>query len=187
MRDLHYFLTTARLGFRHWGADDLPLAINLWSHPQVTRLVADLHPSEEKARTRLDQEMRNLATHGIQYWPMFSRDTGAHVGCCGLRPFQENLHELGAHLFPEFWRQGYAMEALQGMIGHAFGTLKVRGLFARHHPGNHGSRRLMEKLGFRYTHDDLMPQTGLQHPAYFLLQDEYLLQDLSRQTISGPL
>ena len=182
-RDVNYFLTTARIGFRHWTTDDLSLAIRLWSHPQVSRLVADLHPSEEQAHARFDQEMRNLAIHGIQYWPIFLRDTGAHVGCCGLRPYQEDVFEVGAHLFPEFWGQGYAMEALQGLIGHAVAKHKVRGLFARHQPSNHGFRRIMEKLGFRHTHDDFMPQTGLNHQSYLLPLDESLLQNASRQIV----
>ena len=44
----------------------------------------------------------------------------------------------------------------------------MRGLFARHNPHNHGSRRILEKLGLRHTHDELMPQTGLEHPCYLL-------------------
>jgi RimJ/RimL family protein N-acetyltransferase len=181
--DANYFLTTTRLGLRHWREDDLPLAIRLWSDPQVTRLVADLHPSEENARARFDQEMRNLETHRIQYWPIFLRDTGQHIGCCGLRPYQDSVFEIGAHLLPEFWGQGFAMEAVQGVVGYAFGTFKVRGLFARHHPSNHGSRRLMGKLGFWYTHDDFLPQTGLNHQSYLLPLDESLLRDASRQIV----
>jgi [ribosomal protein S5]-alanine N-acetyltransferase len=177
------FLTTKRIHFRLWTADDLPLAIRLWSHPDVTRLVADLCPSEETARKRLEIETRNLATHGIQYWPIFLRDTGEPLGCCGLRPFQENVFEIGAHLFPQFWGQGLALEALQCVVEHAFATLKVKGLFARHHPQNHGSRRLLEILGFRYTHDDFLPQTGLNHQSYLLPADESLLREASRQIV----
>lgn len=39
----------------------------------------------------------------------------------------------------------------------AAGALKLRGLFARHNPNNGGSGRVLEKLGFGYTHDELMP------------------------------
>jgi [ribosomal protein S5]-alanine N-acetyltransferase len=180
---VRYFLTTPRIGFRCWESGDAALAIRLWSHPQVVRLVADLDPTEQTALARLAQETRNLATHGIQYWPIFLRVSGEHLGCCGLRPFQENVFEIGAHLFPPFWGQGFALEALQAVIAHAFGTLKVRGLFARHHPHNHGSRRLLEKLGFRYTHDDFMPQTGLNHQSYLLPTDTRLMQEASQQIV----
>ena len=59
-------------------------------------------------------------------------------------------------------------EATHGVIRHAFGLLGIRGLFARHHPHNRGSGRILEKLGFRHTHDERMPQTGLDRPCYLL-------------------
>lgn len=166
-----YFLHTVRLGFRCWTAEDLPLAVALWADPTVTRLVADLgQPSVEQARQRLSREMTNLNTFGVQYWPIFLLDDGRHVGCCGLRPYQvdNGIFELGAHLLPAFWKHGYATEATRGVVQHARGQFRIQSLFARHNPHNHGSVRILEKLGFQYTHDEFMPQTGLHHPCYLL-------------------
>jgi hypothetical protein len=33
---------------------------------------------------------------------------------------------------------------------------------------------VMNKLGFRYTHDEFYPPTGLNHPAYLLQADEFV-------------
>ena len=54
------------------------------------------------------------------------------------------------------------------MIRHAFGLLGIRGLFPRHHPDTRGSGRILEKLGFRYTHDEPYAPTGAMHPSYRL-------------------
>jgi RimJ/RimL family protein N-acetyltransferase len=164
-------LTTERIGFRLWQPDDLLLALSLWGDTTVTRLIADLgQPSEEQARARLDRELANQQTYGVQYWPIFRRAGGEHLGCCGLRPYQpdQGIYEIGAHLLAHYWGQGYATEAVRAVVAHAFTALPVRGLFARHHPDNHGSRSLLAKLGFQYTHDDFLPQTGLNHPSYLL-------------------
>jgi RimJ/RimL family protein N-acetyltransferase len=166
-----YFLRSRRIGFRFWTPDDLPLALALWGNAQVTRLVADLgQPSPEQARERLVRELANRESHGVQYWPIFSLDGGEHLGCCGLRPYrpEERIFEIGAHLLPHHWGQGYAIEALRCVIAHAFGPLKVQGLFARHHPDNAGSIRIVTRLGFQYTHDECVPQTGRNHPCYLL-------------------
>jgi RimJ/RimL family protein N-acetyltransferase len=64
--------------------------------------------------------------------------------------------------------QGYADEAARAVIDYAFGSLETSELFARHNPANHASRRLLEKLGFRYTHDEHYAPTGLCHPSYML-------------------
>ena len=166
MRHMHPAATT-RLTFRTWRADDLPLARALFGDPQVTALVGGPF-SDAQIATRLATEIATQAAHGYQYWPMFARED--FVGCCGLKPRDPaaNIHELGFYIRPAYWNQGYAVEAGRAVIAFAFDTLGARGLFAGHHPNNAGSKRTLEKLGFRYTADELYPPTGLMHPGYEL-------------------
>src|SRR5262245_41503428 len=109
-----YFLTTERLGFRTWVIEDLPLALGLWGDPEVTRLIdARCQLSEDQVRERLLREVSLQASHGVQYWPVFLLATGEHLGCAGLRPsrLEQGIYEIGAHLRPRCWGQGYATEA----------------------------------------------------------------------------
>jgi len=164
-----YFLTSRRLGFRTWRPDDLELAVGLWDDPEVTRFIGG-PPGRAAVAERLERELATQAAHGIQYWPIFLLADGAHVGCCGLRPYRpdERVHELGVHIRPSFWRQGLALEAARAAIAHAFAQLGARALFAGHNPDNAASRALLARLGFRYTHVELYPPTGLMHPSYLL-------------------
>lgn len=168
-----YFLCTERLGFRLWAPDDFALAWALWSDPEVTRRIGGPF-SELQVRERLEREIATQEAHGVQYWPVFLRTTGGHVGCCGLRPYKLDafIYALGFHLRPGCWGHGYAGEAARAVIDHAFGVLGARALFAGHHPENDPSRRLLAKLGFRYTHDELYPPTGIEHPSYLLTREE---------------
>jgi RimJ/RimL family protein N-acetyltransferase len=166
------FLTTDRLTFRTWRTDDVDLAIALWCDDRVARF---LHaggdaPPEGYARERLLQEVANQAEHGFQYWPIFERAGGAHVGCCGLKPREpsQRVLELGFHLRPDFWGRGLAREASHAVIDLAFSRLGARALFAGHHPDNAASQRVLVRLGFRFTHQELYPPTGLHHPCYLL-------------------
>jgi len=166
-----YFLMTERLGFRTWRRDDFDLARSLWGDPAVTQLIdARAALSDDDVRERLEREMAMQRHHGVQYWPMFLLATGELVGCCGLRPYGDDLaiRELGVHVRSDFWRQGFAEEATRRVIEHAFGDLGLTTLFAGHHPKNESSRRLLEKLGFRHVRDELYPPTGLMHPSYEL-------------------
>jgi ribosomal-protein-alanine N-acetyltransferase len=164
-----YWLTSARLGFSHWTADDLPLALALWGDAEVRRFLGG-PLSEAEVKARMEREIAWAATYNVQYWPIFLLADGAHVGCAGLRPYEpsEQVYELGYHLRPQFWRQGLAEEAGRAVVTHAFETLGSRALYAGHHPENAGSARVLEKLGFRHTHDQLYPETGKLHPAYLL-------------------
>jgi ribosomal-protein-alanine N-acetyltransferase len=175
-----YFLRTDRLGFDVWTPDDLPLALDLWGDVRVTRLIGGPF-SEEQVRQRLEQEIANQAAHGVQYWPVFRLKDGEHVGCCGLRPYpeREGALELGFHICYGYWRQGYASEAAQAVIRYAFNMLHVSGLFAGHNPENVASHLLLERLGFRYTHDAFYKPTGLYHPSYIMTASDFAQSVLS--------
>lgn len=164
-----YFLRTERLGFRRWSRDDLDLALGLWGDERVTRLIGGPF-SPEQVRERLAREIANYDAFGVQYWPVFLLAGEDHIGCCGLRPYQpeQRIYEIGFHLRPEYWGRGYAVEAARAVMAYAFGDLGAAGLFAGHNPKNDASRSLLMKLGFRYTHDEYYPPTGLNHPSYML-------------------
>jgi [ribosomal protein S5]-alanine N-acetyltransferase len=164
-----YFLTTPRLGFRRWRGDDSILAYRLWGDRRATALIGGPF-STEQIDARLQNEIATQAKSGFQYWPIFVLDTHQHAGCAGLRPYLQdpNVVEFGIHLLPEYWGQGLAEEAGRAVIAYAFSNTNARSLFAGHHPDNHGSRRLLAKLGFRFTHLELYAPTGQEHCSYLL-------------------
>lgn len=164
-----YFLRTSRLGFSRWTSTDFALALALWGDAEVTNLIGGPF-TPEQIRTRMDREIASLRDYGVQYWPIFVLTTGRHAGCAGLRPYrmEEKVYELGFHLRPEHWGRGLAQEAGRAVIGYAFESLGAKALFAGHHPANLVSRRVIEKLGFRATHEEFYPPTGLNHPSYLL-------------------
>ena len=164
-----YFLKSERLGFRWWSQDDLPLARDLWGDLEVTKFFGGPFPEQEIQR-RLQVELDRAAAHNFQYWPMHLLDGGEFVGCCGLRPYKldEGIPELGFHLRPKFWGRGLAPEAATAVIAYAFNTFGAKALSAGHHPDNENSKKVLEKLGFRYTHDQFFAALGIDIPCYLL-------------------
>jgi [ribosomal protein S5]-alanine N-acetyltransferase len=171
IRNSDYFMRTARLGFRYWTIDDLPLAIALCGDAEVTKLIGGPF-SEDEVKKRLAAETDSMARSKVQYWPLFLLANDDHVGCGGLRPYRpsEQIYELGFHLRPAHWGQGLAEEAGRAIISFAFESLGAKGLFAGHHPANAASRRVLEKLGFRFTNEEFYPPTGAKHPSYLLMR-----------------
>src|SRR5512137_1066998 len=102
-----YFLKSARLGFRCWSQDDLPLARELWGDIEVTRFFGGPFSDDEVAQ-RLHREIGRIKACNFQYWPIHLLADNEFVGCCGLRPYQpeDEIHELGFHLRPKYWRRG---------------------------------------------------------------------------------
>lgn len=169
-----YFLRSRRLGLSTWSPDDIRLARELWGDARVTRLFGGPF-SDAAVEARLTAEIEMQAQHGCQYWPIFLLQDDSHAGCSGLRPLpsRHGVLELGIHLRPEFWGRGLATEAARVVITYAFGTLGATALFAGHHPANQDSRRVVQRLGFRYVGDELYEPTGLEHPSYLLTVDDW--------------
>jgi RimJ/RimL family protein N-acetyltransferase len=165
-----YFLISDRLGFRAWREEDWPLAMELWADARVTRLLSGRYSTPEEIRARLEREMATQRQFGMQYWPVFLLAGGRHVGVCGLRPWriEEKVPELGYHLRPQFWGQGLAVEAGRAAIEFGFGRLGARAIFAGHHPANAASQKVLLKLGFHYTGDEVFPESGMLEPTYRL-------------------
>ena len=164
-----YFLKSARLGFRAWTMEDLPLATELWGDIKVTHFLGGPF-SAEQIKERLARQIAWMNELGIQYWPIFLLSTGEHVGCCGLRPYRvdQKVYELGYHLKPLYWGQRLALEAAEAVIEFGFETLGATALFAGHHPENEVSRKLLLKLGFRYTHHEYHAPLNMDNPSYLL-------------------
>jgi RimJ/RimL family protein N-acetyltransferase len=165
-----YFLKSERLGFRCWSNDDRPLARALWGDIEVTRYFGGPF-SDEEITQRLQREITRMNTYRFQYWPIHMLADNEHVGCCGLRPYklEDEIHELGFHLRPKYWGQGLAVEAARAVIAFAFGTVGAKSLSAGHHPKNGSSKKVLEKLGFRYTHDEFFAALGMDIPYYLLI------------------
>jgi ribosomal-protein-alanine N-acetyltransferase len=171
-----YFLTTARLGFRRWSRDDLPLAVALWGDKEVTQFIGGPFSGED-VEERLAREIASASSNKVQYWPVFLLHNDEHAGCGGLRPYKDQVLELGVHLRPAYWGRGLAEEAGRAIIRFAFETLGAEGLFAGHHPSNTASRRLLDKLGFHYTHEEFYPPTRLMHRSYLLTRSVNVKQE----------
>jgi ribosomal-protein-alanine N-acetyltransferase len=178
-------IETTRLAFSTWDESKFPLAVRLWGNDQVTKFIGGPF-GEDQIRERLNREIENGKLYGVQYWPVFIResntspDSTCHdnhfIGCCGLRPYKkpvetesnEIIYEMGFHFLPEYWGKGYAKEAALGVIQYAFDKLNADALFAGHNPNNNSSKIVLEKLGFIFTHCEFYPPTGLNHPSYLL-------------------
>lgn len=165
----NWLMESDRLRFSFWTQDDLGLARSLWGNPQVTRYICatGTFTGEEIAK-RLALEIGLQEHCGVQYWPLFERETGTFVGCCGLHPRKAGEYELGFHLLPEFWGRGYASEAAARVVRFAAQNLDADVLFAGHHPMNSKSGHVLGKLGFSAIGTEYYAPTGLMHPSYEL-------------------
>lgn len=170
-----YFLTTDRLGFSKWSSNDLALADSLWGNYAVTKYIcASGHFTKAEIKARLETEILNDTLFSIQYWPFFDLHTGEFMGCCGVRPFQDQTtaYEMGFYIKENYWGCGCGYEAANAVIQYCFSTLHIQVLYAGHHPQNTASKKLLTKLGFHFIGENYYEPTKLFHPSYKLINPQ---------------
>lgn len=113
--------------------------------------------SREQARDRLYAECEREQRLGLQYWPMFLRESGGFAGCAGLRPWSMDpgMIEVGVHLMRSAWGLRLGEEALLAVLAYGFNTLGLQVIVAGHGIAHDNSRKLLERVGFKYTHNTL--------------------------------
>jgi RimJ/RimL family protein N-acetyltransferase len=120
--------TTARLVARDWTAGDAEAAFDIYGRDEVTRWLGPQPrrpvPSLQAMRERLARMIRQARVrpeYGL--WPVVLRSTGELVGAVLLQPLpgDDGDVEVGWHLNPGHWGNGYATEAGRGVIALAFG------------------------------------------------------------------
>ena len=158
---------TARLTFRSWTEKDTALAEALWCDPEVTHYFGGAM-TREQARARLDSERERENSLGMQYWPMFLRDTGEFAGCAGLRPWQMDTKtiEAGVHLMRSAWGLRLGEEALRAVLAYGFDTLGLPRIVAGHGIGHDNSQKLLERVGFGYTHNIMWGPRAIEVRIY---------------------
>lgn len=142
---------TERLRLSHFTDDDAAFILRLLNEPSFIR-----HISDKGVRTLDDAvaylrtgPMASVALHGFALNRVTRKDTGAAIGMCGLikRPHFEDV-DIGYAFLPEYWAQGYAIEATRGVLETAARVHGLKRVIAVVDPDNAESSRMLEKLGF---------------------------------------
>ena len=160
-------LPSARLTFRSWADDDTSLAEALWCDPQVTYFFGGaMTPQQAHARLHVERECENRI--GMQYWPIFLRETGEFAGCAGLRQWQMDPKtiEVGVNLMRSVWGLRLGEEALRAVLAHGFDMLRLPLIVAGHGIGHDNSQKLLERVGFGYTHNIMWGPKAIEVRMY---------------------
>ncbi|MBU9722747.1 MULTISPECIES: GNAT family N-acetyltransferase [Bacillaceae] len=84
-------------------------------------------------------------------WFVVRKSDGEVIGDIGFKgkPDKNKVVEVGYGLLEEYWNKGYATEAVGALIHWALNTPTVERVKAETLQNNHGSIRVLEKLGMK--------------------------------------
>ena len=146
-------LETERLILREVTVEDAAFILELFNEPSWLHFIGDRGiKTMEAARDYVENVFREkYARSGFGSWLVELRGSSLRVGLCGLikRDGLEDV-DLGFAFLATHQRKGYATEAASATITFAKTRLGLNRVVAITSPSNESSRRLLEKLGFRF-------------------------------------
>jgi ribosomal-protein-alanine N-acetyltransferase len=142
-------LETERLRLRRARSDDIPVLMDLWSDPDITRFMGGPRKAAE-LRVSFEEDVADSASHRFDLWPVEEKATGEIVGHCGLiDKVVDGKAEIElVYVFAKrTWGQGYATEITHALRDHAFGPMVLPRLISLIEPENVASERVALKVG----------------------------------------
>lgn len=146
-------IQTSRLLLRQFQESDLLPFMCYRNDPEIARYQSWDAISETAARAFVQAQKTQPAGVPGQWLQVAleHKATGTMIGDCALKLDAEDarLAEIGFTLDRAFQAQGYATEAVSGLLDYVFGELRAHRVHAVTDARNAGSVGLLERLGFR--------------------------------------
>jgi RimJ/RimL family protein N-acetyltransferase len=146
-------LETERLIMRPWVEEDAEECFRYAQDPEVGS------PCGWPAHTCVE-DSRNViknVLNGPECYAVCSKETGKPIGSIELilhgesnKTHADTECELGYWMGKPYWGQGLIPEASKEMLRHGFEDLGMEKIWCGYYEGNEKSKRVQEKLGFKY-------------------------------------
>ena len=162
-------LETKRLLLRKWKESDAEECYRYAKDPRVGPIAGwPVHTSVEISRQVIRDILAVPETYAIVL-----KETGLPIGSIGLHhndlAEKDDEAELGYWLGVPYWGRGIVPEAARELLRYAFEDLKLKRVWCGYYEGNEKSKRVQEKLGFKFqwtTENVPVPQIGETRKGY---------------------
>lgn len=145
---------TSRTFIREFSIDDLDDLFALYSKPGMTDYMEPLFEYEEERAYELNYIQYIYKLYGFGMWLIYDKISKDLIGRAGIEIRdtcdEDNQAELGFCIASDRWGQGLAFEVCSEIVRLAKEEYGLTSLIARCDPDNLASRKLLEKLGFRF-------------------------------------
>ena len=174
-------LETERLIIRPWEEADAEECYKYAKDSRVDPIAGwPVHTSVENSHQIIRDVLMVPETYAIVL-----KETGLPIGSIGLHhndlAKEEDEVELGYWIGVPYWGQGLVPEASKEMLRHAFEDLNCVRVWCGYYDGNEKSRRVQEKLGFKYqwtTEDAPVPLLGEKRRGHvsLLTKEQWIIE-----------
>ena len=144
-------MNVQKIRLREWDHNDAPVVALYANNPRIASNLRDGFPypySLKDARSFISTALTDTSSAKL-----FAIDLeGRSIGSIGAM-FKDDIYrlnvEIGYWLAEEFWGKGYTSRAIELITTYIFDNYDTERVYAEPFSDNTGSRRALEKAGFR--------------------------------------
>ncbi|MCT4619858.1 MAG: GNAT family N-acetyltransferase [Marinisporobacter sp.] len=141
---------TDRLLLRTLKHEDLDFVMNFWGNEEVMKYCGN-NGSREREQKAIEFYIKLQKEKGFSTYAVILKENSEVIGACGFNPTKDDHKiELIYHFAIKYWGKGFATEAANACINYARENLKINKIIASIHPRNLVSKKVLEKLGFKF-------------------------------------
>ncbi len=180
-------LFTERLRLSPLIADDVDLALQMFTDPEVVKYVCDVM-TEAEIRQEMTNSTKRGGNGGIGIWCIADRRTGEKLGDTYLLPMSIDMNdtdfslvvmgqmpdadiEIGYFFKRSAWGRGYATEVCKRLLQFAFQEVSLNEVVASVDEDNVASKEVLQKSGLLDC--GRTRSYGKDGPIYRIIRDEW--------------
>ncbi|WNF36903.1 GNAT family N-acetyltransferase [Bacillaceae bacterium IKA-2] len=141
---------TDRLFIRKLEEEDIDALMSVWGDKDVMKYCGGAGNREREERA-LKFYINLQNERGYSPYAVIQKENSQLIGVCGFNPpYDHECMELMYHFAKKYWGKGYATEAAVACLNYARDYLMSDKIVAFIDPNNHGSEKVLNKLGFKF-------------------------------------
>ena len=144
-------LTTERLLLTPVEQTDLPFVFEGLSHPEVVPFYGVRFDTLEATKSQMDWYAKSMENGTGGTWKIIENESRQSIGIIAFYHYKKEHRkaETGFWLLPQYWKKGYASEALRAVNHFCYHQENIHRLEAFVEVENFASSRVLEKCGYQ--------------------------------------
>ncbi|MGO2358415.1 GNAT family N-acetyltransferase [Mesonia sp.] len=139
---------------------DIPAIIDMYNERDSFKYVKALDGKSDDFYERFLQNKIESNRNDIGFWVVKEKKSLEFIGTVNLNQFAStSMIHMGCHLKRKFWNNGFATELLKRILDYGIKEKKLQEVFGIFDEENSVSRRLLEKMEFKYFEDQTFLDT----------------------------
>lgn len=171
-------LETARLVIRPYTREDWDSFLEFMICKEVTDYLdfTEAQKTPTGAKELLTMTLNSYKTSEALFALVITfKNNNLFMGSCGFSPLDSNLScECFYALFPQYWGQGFATEAMKSLFDYGFGQMNISQIMAHVNKDNYRSIKVAKKLGMKQQGVKEFRGIPEQGIVLAITQDEYI-------------